>query len=158
MSNMFDHQIKHYIKKYNMVREKLKASVIIKSAAIDGLSRDELKQALLDNTKEFKTFVYRYARTLIPGNLVGSTYAAVVATLMDEFGLTGYICKSGFCVAKDDDQYERYLSEFNEMKAKGDEHPTFANNFYIEYAGKDYEYYNSHFSGIDHIDVITVEV
>lgn len=156
MSKMFDSQVKHYRDKFNSIKDGLSAGAILSSAKGNGIMEDSLKTGLLENSEEFRLYCYKYAKTLMPGRVSCTTYAAVVAKLAEHFGIA-YITYVGFCLPKSNERYAIEKSGWDKRKAEsGEEHPMFANHVYLKINNKEYEYFNGDTTNIDHIDCIVM--
>lgn len=156
MSKIFDSQIAHYRDKFHSVKENISIKAIEKSAKSNGISDESLKSGLLENSESFRKFCYSFAKTLMPGHVSCTTYAAVVAAIAEKEGVA-YQVYSGFCLPKNNPKYAEEKANFDKRKEEtGDEHPIFATHLFLMINGQFYEYYNGDTSNIDHIDCVGI--
>ena len=156
MSKMFDSQIKHYKDKFNSIKSELTASAVISTARANGITDEFLKAGLLENSEEFRLYCYKYAKTLMPGRVSCTTYAAVVAVLAEHYRVA-YKVMSGFCLPINSVKYTEEKASWDKKRAEtNEEHPIFANHVFLKINDKDYEYFNGDTSNIDHIDCIEI--
>ena len=150
---MFEQQVEHYKKKYYGIKNSLENRSIEPYLKNWGIT--DLKESLLSNSKEFRDFAYDIARSVMPGRVSCTTYAAVISYIAD---LVGVDVKAfaGFCLPKSHPKYETELSFFNTKKTEGVEHPLMATHVYVEINGNSYEYYNGDTSNIAHIDCVEI--
>lgn len=156
MSSIFDSQINHYTTKLRNMVDTINAETVEKYAKGKGVDAETLKSEFIANTDNFKTLIYNYAKTLMPGKVSCTTYAAIVVVLAKKYGLS-YKVMSGFCLIKSNPKYERDRADFETMRSKGVEHPLFANHVYVVINSQEYEFYNGETNNIDHIDVIEIQ-
>ena len=154
MSKMFDSQVKHYKNKFHNTVDNVSYQSIKAFASSNGIGEDFLKCGFLENTENFRKFVYSYAKTLMPGHVSCTTYAAVVAVIAKQFGVE-YKAMSGFCLQMSHPQYEAHKADFDVRKVN-DEHPALATHVYLVIGDVIYEYYNGDTSNIDHIDCVEI--
>lgn len=156
MSKMFFNQVNHYKEKFHNTVSSLTIKSVDDFARSSGVSEDSLRKGFESNSKEFRTFVYSFAKTLMPGRVSCTTYAAVVAVIAIKFGAE-YKAMSGFCLQKNTPNYAKDLADFMQARqTTGDEHPLFATHVYIQVGDTTYEYYNGDTSNIDHIDCVEI--
>lgn len=156
MSKMFDSQIAHYKEKFHNTMDNISVKAIESSARSNGVSDEFLKTGLLENSEGFRRFCYSFAKTLMPGRVSCTTYAAVVAVIATKFGVD-FKAYSGFCLPKNSPKYNEEKASFDKRVAEsGDKHPVFATHVYLVINDKYYEYYNGDTSNIDHIDCVEI--
>jgi len=156
MSKIFDSQIKHYKEKFDSIRKELNANAIIAGAKSNGVTDEFLKAGLIENSEEFRLYCYKYAKTLMPGRVSCTTYAAVVSVLADHYGVEYNVC-SGFCLPVSNEKYSSEKAAWEKRRSEtSEEHPVFANHVFLKINDKYYEYFNGDTSNIDHIDCITI--
>lgn len=156
MSKVFDSQIAHYKEKFHSTMDNISIKEIEASARSNGLTDEFLKAGLLVNSEKFRLFCYNFAKTLMPGHVSCTTYAAVVATIATKYGID-YKVYSGFCLPISSPKYFDEKSNFDKRKAEtGEEHPIFATHVYLVINDNYYEYYNGDTSNIDHIDCVEI--
>lgn len=155
MSSMFNKQVEHYKNKFYNTVDNVSYQSVKSFAASMGIAEDFLKCGLLENTEEFRKLVYSYAKTLMPGRVSCTTYAAVVAVIAKNFDID-YKVMSGFCLPKDHPQYAKNRAEFDEKK-RSTEHPVLATHVFLLINDNYYEYYNGDTSNIDHIDCVEIK-
>lgn len=154
MSKMFDANVKHYKEKYHsMIKDIPRKSLDTYIKGL-GITDESFKAGFEENSEEFRNFVYNFAKTLMPGRVSCTTYAAVVSVIADKYGVA-YQGYAGFCLPKTNPRYEAELADFNKRRDL-DVHPAFANHVYTEIDGKIYEFFNGATSDIDHIDCVTI--
>lgn len=154
MSKMFDANIKHYKEKYhNMIKDISKKSLDTYIRGL-GITDEFFKAGFEENSEEFCNFVYNFAKTLMPGRVSCTTYAAVVSAIAEKYGVA-YQGYAGFCLPRNYPRYQVELDDFNKRKGS-DPHPAFANHVYTEINGKIYEFFNGATSNIDHIDCVAI--
>lgn len=156
MSKMFFNQVNHYKEKFRSTVNSVTIKSIEDFARSSGVSDDALRKGFESNSKEFRTFVYSFAKTLMPGRVSCTTYAAVVALIASKFNVD-FKAMAGFCLQKNAPNYAKDLADFNQAKQiSGDEHPLFATHVYLQVGDTTYEYYNGDTSNIDHIDCVDI--
>ena len=154
MSKMFDANVKHYKEKYHsMIKGISRKSLDVYIKGL-GISDEFFRTGFEENSEEFRKFTYNFAKTLMPGHVSCTTYAAVVSIIAEKYGVA-YQGYAGFCLPKNNPRYEAELADYNNKKGS-DPHPAFANHVYTEINGKIYEFFNGDTSDIDHIDCVTI--
>lgn len=154
MSKIFDSQVKHYKEKFHSTVDNVTFKSIENFGKMHGVNADTIKEGLNSNSEDFRRFVYSYSKTLMPGHVSCTTYAAVVAVIASNFGVK-YKAYSGFCLPKSNPRYEAEKASF-ESKKGSDEHPCLATHVFVEINGVAFEYYNGDTSNIDHIDCVEI--
>lgn len=156
MSKIFNSQVEHYRDKFYSTLDAITTKAIETSAKSNGVTDEFLKTGLLENSEGFRKFCYNFAKTLMPGRVSCTTYAAVVASVARKFDLD-YKVYSGFCLPMNNPKYAVEKDNFDKRKAEsGDEHPIFATHVYLTINDNIYEYYNGDTSNIDHIDCVEI--
>ena len=154
MSKVFDSQVAHYRNKFYYTVDNISISDIEVNAKGKGITDEALKAGLLEDSEEFRKFCYSFAKTLMPGRVSCTTYAAVVAVIAKKFEIP-YKAYSGFCLRNNLSNSESEKEKFNKLKSQGnDEHPVFANHVYLVINDSFYEYFNGDTSNIDHLDCV----
>jgi hypothetical protein len=154
MSKMFDSQVAHYKEKFHKTLDSVPAKVIDSQARAEGLTQDALKEGLLANSEQFRSFCYSIAKTLMPGRVSCTTYAAVVALVAKKVGVE-YKAYSGFCLQKSNPKFDAEKAKFEELKGS-DPHPAFATHVFIVINDMFYEYYNGDTANIEHFDYVEI--
>lgn len=154
MSKMFDANVKHYKEKFHSTIDKVSAKSVETFAKSQGINDEALKDGFINNSEEFRNLIYTFSKTLMPGHVSCTTYAAIVAVVASNYGVA-YKGYAGFCLPRSNPRYSAELAEFNKRKGT-EEHPTFANHVYTEANGQIYEFFNGTTSDIDHIDCVEI--
>lgn len=154
MSKMFDANVKHYKEKYHNMIDNISRKSLDAYIKSSGVTDEFFKAGFEENSEQFRQFVLTFAKTLMPGHVSCTTYAAVVSVIAEKYGVA-YQGYAGFCLPKSHPRYEVELGDFNKRKGS-DQHPALANHVYTEIDGKIYEFFNGNTSDIDHIDCITI--
>lgn len=156
MSQLFDSQVQRYKEKFHQTVGAISVKAIETSARGHGISMSQLKEGLLANSEDFRVFCYTFAKTLMPGRVSCTTYAAVVAVIAQKLGVE-YKAYSGFCMPMSNPRYEEELSGFQKRQvSSGDEHPISATHVFLKIGDRYYEYFNGDTSNIDHIDYVEI--
>lgn len=150
---MFQKQVQHYKDKFYATKKTIRTEQITRYAKSMGLA--DLSVDLKANSLPFQNLCLNVAKTLMPGRVSCTTYAAVVACAADMLGIE-YKVYSGFCMPKSAPNYDKNLSEYHKRKDAGVEHPVPATHLYVQIEGVCYEIYNGETNGIEHIDVVEV--
>ena len=153
---MFHSQVRHYTEKYNKMKGSISAKSVEHAMNLTGMSEEDIKTGLMENSSNFRNFAFQIAKSMMPGRVSCATYAAVIAYLADKYGVE-YKVMVGFCLPKSSPVFDREVEAFNKRKAEGVEHPVFANHVYVEINGASYEYFNGDTANIEHIDCIVMQ-
>lgn len=154
---MFDTQVDHFTKKFEETCKVVTQKQIDIEMRSVNFDEDKLYEGLVNNTKEFRTFVYNFCKQLMPGRVSCTTYAAVVAVICKRFEIP-YSAYAGFCIPRSNMRYDAEMEAYNKKKATGVKHPVIATHVYLVANDINYEYYNGATDDIEHIDVVKMNV
>lgn len=156
MSALFNSQVNRFKTKFHQTVDNISVKAIETNAKGHGISMDMLKEGLLANSEDFRIFCYKFAKTLMPGRVSCTTYAAVVAVIAEKFGVA-YTPYVGYCLQINSPKYESDKAGFYERReSTGDEHPITVSHVFVRIEDKYYEYLNGDTSNIDHIDYVEI--
>ena len=82
MSKMFDANVKHYKEKYHNMIDNISRKSLDAYIKSSGVTDEFFKAGFEENSEQFRQFVLTFAKTLMPGHVSCTTYAAVVSVYL----------------------------------------------------------------------------
>lgn len=150
----FDFQVKTYTDEYNSLRDKLdKMGGVEKAMKLLGLKDEDVKADFMSNSDRFKKFCTSTASAMIRATATPFAYAAVISKVAEKFGVS-YTAKLSTSAIESSGFSTELKDMFEQDKTKDNPHPLPLSSMFITANDTEYEYFESHTSGITHIDVV----